>query len=115
MFLSLLDLLRQQGGATFSEPAPAMSLEDQSGALMLRAALRGYDPKSVQVQLTESSVAISGRRTVEERTEGPQSYRYEMAVSRFYRELPLPCRINPRGAAARWEVEDMLVLHLPKA
>lgn len=118
MFLSLLDLLRQQAGAL---PAlapvaePVVEFSDQGQALLFRAALRGIDPKSVQIQLKENSLGIGGMRTVEERTEGPDFWHVSSAVSQFYRELPLPCRINPRRAVARWEGDGRLLVSLPKA
>ncbi|HYF95960.1 MAG TPA: Hsp20 family protein [Symbiobacteriaceae bacterium] len=117
MFLSLLDLLRQQSGRELlsnAEAAPAFELSDQGDVLLLRASLRGIDPKSVQVQVTESGIAIGGRRTVEERTEGPDQFRYLSAVSQFYRELRLPSRVNPHRATARWEEDSSLLLALPK-
>ncbi|HWI65553.1 MAG TPA: Hsp20/alpha crystallin family protein [Symbiobacteriaceae bacterium] len=115
MFLSLIDLLRQQGGALSADTAPVVEVRDQGTNLVVRAVLKGIDPKSVQVQLTESGLAIGGRRTVEERTESPQSYRFSLSVSQFYRELRLPSRVKPRAAVARWEAGGLLEITLPKA
>ncbi|HWI51985.1 MAG TPA: Hsp20/alpha crystallin family protein [Symbiobacteriaceae bacterium] len=117
MFLSLLDLLRQQTGALPAlapEAEPAVEFADQGHTLLFRAQLRGIDPKSVQIQLKERSLGIGGMRTVEERTEGPDFWRMQAAVSQFYREVPLPCRINPHRAVARWEGDGTLLVTLPK-
>lgn len=118
MFLSLLDLLRQEVGRLpelATERAPLMEIADQGAHLLLRANLTGIDRKTVQVQLRETGLTIGGARTMEERTEGPDFYRFQSAVSRFYREMPLPCRIKPGHATARWESDGTLLVTLPKA
>jgi HSP20 family protein len=113
MWLSLLDLLRQNGGAPML--GPELTMADEGHALTLRAPLPGIDPKSVQIQVREQWLAIGGHRTVEEQTEGPDFVRYQSALSQFYREVPLPCRIVPTRVTARWEPAGTLVVTLPKA
>lgn len=118
MFLSLLDLLRQETGLLAPlapEDAPLLDLVDQGDHLLLCAWLQSIDPKSVQIQLSESALALGGARTVQEETEGPEFRQYTSAVSRFFREMRLPCRINPHHAVARWEPGGILLVTLPKA
>ena len=116
MFLSLLDLMRQAGELLPSAPAvsPAFEFHDGGDELRVRASLPGIDPKSVQIQVAESSLAIGGHATLEERTEGPDFYRMQTAVRQFYRELALPVRVDPHRSTAQWEADGVLVLHLPK-
>jgi HSP20 family molecular chaperone IbpA len=118
MFLSLLDLLRQTQGLMVSQAVPAMdpdvAMTDQGDHLLVRVPLAGIDPRSVQVQLTETSLAIAGHRTEEKRTEGPDFFQLQSAVSSFCRQLPLPVPVLPRQAAARWEGDQHLLLLLPK-
>jgi HSP20 family molecular chaperone IbpA len=116
MFLSLLDLMRQAGQLLPSATAvsPAFELHDGGDTLRLRAVLPGIDPKSVQIQVSETSLAIGGHATLEERTEGPDFYRMQAAVRQVYRELALPARVDPHRSTAQWETDDVLVLHLPK-
>ncbi|MDF2627411.1 MAG: Hsp20/alpha crystallin family [Symbiobacteriaceae bacterium] len=118
MFLSLLDLLRQETGRLAPlapEDAPVVELIDQGDQLLLRARLQEVDPKSVKVQLSESALALGGARTVEERTEGPDGRNFKRSVSQFYREMRLPCRVAPHRAVARWEPGGLLLVTLPKA
>ena len=118
MFLSLLDLLRQETGRLAPlapQDAPLLDLTDQGDHLLLQARLQSVDPKSVQIQLSESALALGGTRTVQEETEGPDFRHVRSAVSRFYREMRLPCRINPHRAVARWEPTGILLVTLPKA
>lgn len=116
MFLSLLDLLRRTGGLPDRSPAsaPVMAVTDQGSFLQFKAELPGIDPKSVQVQVTESSLAIAGYGTREERTEGPNFYRMQAGVSSFYREMELPARIDTHRAAMQWQGTATLIITLPK-
>jgi HSP20 family protein len=116
MWLSLLDLMRQTGAALPELPAvsPEFQWHDDGSHLRLRAHLSGVDPKSVQVQVRENSLAIGGRATLEERTEGPNFARMQAAVSQFYREVQLPARVDPHRAKARWEEDGALVVLMPK-
>lgn len=117
MFLSLLDLVRQSG-ALLSNPlagaAPSLEVADLGDALQVTARLAGYDPRTIQIQLGETSLAIGGQSTREEKTEGPDFCRTQSSRSSFYRTLPLPARIDPRRAQSQWESDVTLVITLPK-
>lgn len=115
MFLSLLDLLRHSGAMLSGAPGPAVSVSENGGHVVVRAALPGIDPKSVQIQLREQWMALSGQNTMEERTEGPDFYRYAASIGHFYREVPLPCKVDPHRAVAAWEPDSQLVVTIPKA
>lgn len=118
MFFSLLDLLRQTGDLPArlrSGDSPQITLHDEGEMLLLTARLHGIDPRSVQVQITESHLAIAGARTVEERTEGDSFVRMQSSVSSFYRVMPLPVPVEPRQAASQWQADGMLLVTLPKA
>jgi HSP20 family molecular chaperone IbpA len=116
VFQSLLDLLRHTANVPLGAPAamPDMGLTDEGSSLHFHAHLPGIDPRSVQVQLTESNLAIAGYGTREERTEGPDFYRLQSGVSSFYREVPLPLCIDPHGAAMHWQADGSLLITLPK-
>ena len=118
MFLSLLDLLRQAGDLTAQpilEGSPQITLLDQGERLLVHARLHGIDPRTVQVQVMESKLAIAGARTVEERTEGDSFLRHQSSVSSFYRVLPLPVPVEPRRALSQWQSDGSLMITLPKA
>lgn len=126
VYLSLLDLMRQSGAlmdellresgallSQFSVGAPAIDLASEGDRLVLRAQLPGIDPKSVQIQVTESSVAIGGHGSREEKTEGPSFVHMSAGVRQFFQEVPLPARIDPHRASATWEQDGTLVITLP--
>lgn len=116
MLLSLLDLMRQAGQLMPAAPevSPAFAFSDGGDTLHLRVSLPGIDPKSVQIQVSETSLAIGGHATLEERTEGPDFFRVQAAVRQFYREAALPVRVDPHRSTAQWESEGVLVLLMPK-
>ncbi|MGE5674106.1 MAG: Hsp20/alpha crystallin family protein [Mycobacterium leprae] len=126
MFQSLFDLMEQAGRLAslpvvalqgldlppFSQPA--LELKDDGAAFVLRAAMDGVDPKSVQIEATDRLLAISGRSTLAKETEGPDFYHAFAQSSHFYRQVPLPTAVNPAQAAAQWQVDGSLVVILPK-
>jgi HSP20 family molecular chaperone IbpA len=113
VFLSLLDLLRQSGALTDQVLSPGLDVKDLGDRLELRLHLPGIDSRSVQIGVSESSIAVSGHGTREEKTEGPSFSHSASAVSQFYRELPLPARVDPHRTTAVWEPGDVLVVTLP--
>ncbi len=119
MYLSLWQLLRHCGDF-FSFPGPLGSaqpffdLKDDGSSLILTAGLKGIDPRTVQVQVSERSLAIGGYGTMEEKTEGPDFYQMQSAINSFYREIPLPARVDPHRATMAWQDGETLVITLPK-
>lgn len=126
MFLSLLDLMRQQAGWPLSAPVAPAPLDrvfapaqtdwiDEGAHLVLRVPLAGMDPKSVQVHLTESSLTLAGHRTHEEQVEGAGFFRASASYGSFARTLPLPVRVIPRQSTATWLDGEVLEIRLHKA
>lgn len=120
MFLSLLDLMRHQHGWPLPEraalPVPPQAQWAEEGAdLVLRLPLKGIDPRSVQVQLTETSLILAGHRTQEEQVEGEGFYRASASYGAFARTLPLPGRVLPRESKATWLAGEVLEIRLRKA
>lgn len=116
MFLSLLDLMRQRGGLPVGE-APALQphWDEDAAHLILRFRMPGIDPKSVHVQVTESSISVAGSRSHEERVEADGYYRYSSAVGAVARSFRLPVRVVPRLSRVLWTGADELEVRLTKA
>lgn len=117
MYLSLLDLMRRQTGRFALEPTalPELHWREEGGELILRVALHGIDPRSLQVQVSESAIALAGHRSEEERVEGPDFYRASASFGLFSRTLPLPARVIPRESRLTWRESDVLEIRLRKA
>lgn len=114
MFMSLLDLMRQAGARLPMADGPAITVNDEGAYLVVRADLKGIDPRSVQIQIAETGLAIGGRATREEKTEGPDFYAVQSSSSSFLRQIPLLSRVEPNRAQAAWEAGESLVIRLPK-
>jgi HSP20 family molecular chaperone IbpA len=118
MFLSLRDLIGQQTGWPLPETAmdtlePA--LVDAGPELLLRLPLTEIDPRSVQVQVSETSLQVAGHRSREETVEGPGFFRSSTAFGAFARSWPLPVRVIPRECRAAWAGGGLLEVRLRKA
>jgi len=118
MFLSLLDLLRQQAPAGLPMDrsfTPPISWRDEGTHLVLEVDLKGIDPRSVRVQLTETSLGLAGHRTQEQRVEWPGCVHSSASYAAFYRTFPLPVRIVPRLSEAKWLDGERLRIRLRRA
>lgn len=117
MYLSLLDLMRQRGPlagggeSTVLEPR----WEENATHLILRFSLPGIDPKTVHVQVAETSIAIAGSRSQEERVETEGYLRFSASVGSMVRSFRLPSRVVPRLTQVTWSAPQELVVQLAKA
>lgn len=116
MFLSLRDLLSQAGDLLNRAPgtAPPIDFTDTGDTLLCRLQLPGIDPQSVQVQVSETSLAIAGQASMEEKTESLNFFRYQAAMGSIYREVGLPARVDPHRSTTDWQSDGSLVITLPK-
>lgn len=117
MMLSLFDLMRQQAGRFLPDAAlpPWPEWVEEGPDLVLRVQLPSIDPRSVQVQVTETSIGLAGYRTREERTEAQGLYQVSASYGGFARTLPLPSRVIPRESRAAWRENGLLEIRLRKA
>lgn len=116
MYLSLFDLMRRQRQLMRAEVPPLTPWwEEDDHSLTVRFRTTGLDPQSVQVQVSEFALAISGHRTREERLEGPGFFRFSATAGAVARSFPLPCRVVPGAATMAWRSPDELEVRLTKA
>jgi len=99
-----------------AEASPLIPLwEEDAHSLAVRFRTTGLDPQSIQVQVSEFALAISGHRTREERVEGPGFFRFSATAGAVARTFPLPCRVAPGSATMSWRSPDELEVRLRKA
>ncbi|WP_036479447.1 Hsp20/alpha crystallin family protein [Myxosarcina sp. GI1] len=109
----VFDDIDRAGYENYSTWTPAIELLDDSNNLILRVQLAGLDGNDIDIQVTRSSVTISGER---HRLEAKSS-RYlhsEFNYGKFQRQISLPVPIVNSEATANYEA-GMLTLTLPKA
>lgn len=92
---------------------PAMDLVERDDAYVLRADLPGLTEEDVHIELEDSVLTVSGRRSLEQERKGEGYYRVERAFGEFSRSLTLPEGINPEAIRANFE-NGVLEVHIPK-
>jgi HSP20 family protein len=103
-------------GGIFSKEgfAPAVELDENEEAVLLKLELPGLKPEDLDIQVTADSVSIAGERKYEKTTEEKGVTRSEFRYGKFQRVIPLPARIKNTEAAAEYK-DGILHLTLPKA
>lgn len=103
--------IREQNGFSF---VPAAEIEESDDSLDLRLEVPGMKPEDLSIEVTAESVAISGERRSEHKTEEDGRTRSEFRYGRFERTIPLPSRVQNTDAKAEYK-DGILHLTLPKA
>lgn len=106
----------ETGGSGAPEGAhgwPSVSLNDQGGALVIRAEVPGLSADKLELSVDESTVTLKGER--EDRApDGYSVHRKERAAYKFARTFTLPSKVDAERAEA--EVKNgVLTVTLPKA
>jgi HSP20 family protein len=93
---------------------PAAELHETPEAIELKLEIPGMDAKDLDVQVTADSVAVTGERKSETKTEEKGVTHSEFRYGRFQRVIPLPTRVQANGVQAEYK-NGVLSLNLPKA
>lgn len=93
---------------------PAAELEETDEAVLLKLEVPGIEAKDLDIQVTSESVAVTGERKSETKTEEKGMTRTEFRYGKFQRVIPLPVRINNQEVKADYK-DGILHLTLPKA
>jgi HSP20 family protein len=75
--------------------------------------LPGVDKDDLQIEAKESTIRISGKKTVKQE-EAASVHRRERVSGRFDRTLSVPIRIDPDGIRAEYR-DGVLALFIPRA
>lgn len=93
---------------------PYVDIYEAPTEVLVTAELPGIKKKDIKLNVTENMVEISAESREEATEERPGILRRERRVGKFYRSLPLPCKIKPEEAKAKY-VDGVLEVRLPKA
>jgi HSP20 family protein len=93
---------------------PAAELEEMPDAILVRLELPGMEAKDFDIEVTATTVSISGERKSESKTEKNGNMRTEFHYGRFERILSLPAQVENEQAKAEYK-DGILSLILPKA
>jgi HSP20 family protein len=93
---------------------PPAELHESLEAIYLKLEIPGMNPSDLDIQVTAESVAISGERQAETKTEAQGVTRTEFRYGQFRRVIPLTTRIQNDKVHAEYK-NGILNLTLPKA
>ncbi|MCS7172003.1 MAG: Hsp20/alpha crystallin family protein [Armatimonadetes bacterium] len=117
----LLDEMLEDFGTEVEAPErrreiwrPAVEVYETDTDVVVRAALPGVDPKSIDVQVDDRSVTVAAERREEKEERGRSYHRRELRYGRFERTLPLPTEVKPNEAKATYR-DGVLEVRVPKA
>jgi len=93
---------------------PSAEIEETPDTVHLKLEIPGLEAKDLEIQVAEDSVAISGERKLETKTEEKGVKRSEFRYGKFERVIPLPAHIQNNKAKAEYK-NGILTLTLPKS
>lgn len=93
---------------------PAAEMEETPEAIMLKLEIPGMDASDIDIQVSAESIAISGERKSETKTEEKGMTKSEFRYGSFSRVIPLPTRVQNTNVSAEYK-DGILNITLPKA
>jgi len=94
-------------------PIP-LDMYEMDNELVVTAALPGFRPEDIHVNVTDSILSIRADRKEEREVARESYYHKELRVGHFARQVTLPFPVETDQVQANYE-NGMLILHLPKA
>lgn len=101
------------GGWLAGEFAPSLDLAETDGALAVTIDLPGVKPDEIDIEVTGTTLKISGERKEEQEEKGKSFHRVERRSGRFIRTLTLPCTVQEDRVEAKYD-NGVLTIQLPK-
>lgn len=94
--------------------APLVDIAENDKAITVTAEIPGVDKKDIDLNIKEEMIEIKVEKKSEAKEERKGYYRMERSYRGFYRALPLPSKILPESAEAKYN-NGVLEITLPKA
>lgn len=92
---------------------PFIDLMDRGDSMLLSAEMPGIPRDSIDIQVDENGIEISGKSSGEKEEKEGNYYRRERYESSFYRYIPLPEEIKPEEVKATMN-NGVLEVIMPK-
>lgn len=101
------------GGGLGGEFLPVLDVAETDGAVTVTMDLPGVKPEEINIEVTGSTLRISGERQEEREEKGKSFHRVERRSGRFVRAITLPCPVQEEQVEAKYE-DGVLRIELPK-
>ncbi|MFO0752414.1 MAG: Hsp20/alpha crystallin family protein [Thermodesulfovibrionales bacterium] len=95
------------------ELSPSVDIYEEGNELVMKADLPGVKRDEITIDLSGSTLTISGEKKQEEKLEKENYYRYERCHGSFHRSFELPEGIDRDKVSARFE-DGVLEVRIPK-
>ena len=92
---------------------PAVEVSETENEIHVKLEIPGIKPEDIDIQVTKESIAISGERKQESKTEEHGVTKSEFRYGRFQRVLPLPAYVENNNVSAEYK-DGILTVVLPK-
>ena len=92
---------------------PAAEMDETEAEIRLRLEIPGMKAEDLDIEVSETSIDISGERKSESKTEAKGMVRSEFSYGKFERVIPLPAHIQNDKVEAAYQ-DGILTLTLPK-
>lgn len=92
---------------------PPLNLYTKEDEALVTCLLPGFTPESIDIQIKDHVLTLSGKKTKEELAEGTEVLRREIFEGDFHRTMELPFRVNQEAVRANFK-NGVLNIHLPR-
>lgn len=104
-----------EGGADgVSLARPSLDLSETDSSVQVRVDVPGMKAEDIDIEVSGSTLRISGQRKEEKEEKGKTWHRVERRTGSFARTVTLPCAVKEGQAKAEY-ADGVLTLSLPKA
>ncbi len=93
---------------------PLVNIHDDPERYRVDCLAPGLDPDAIEISVTGSQIALTGRKTGLDQIPAERWHRVERATGHFQRTINLPGEIDRDGVAARYR-DGILSISVPKA
>lgn len=109
-------LFRSRGLGNVSTMFPKVDVEELDNEIRVTANVPGIDPNSINVEVGDDYLSLSGKIEKENKEEDKKGkvYRYEREYGEFRREFALPARVQKDSIVAKSK-NGVLTITLPKS
>ncbi len=94
------------------ELSPVVDIYSADGDVVIKAEVPGMTKEDINVNLTDKSITISGKKEKEEKVEEKDYYRYESSHGSFHRTFSLPEGVETDKVKAKFK-DGVLEVRLP--
>ena len=92
---------------------PAAEMDETEDEIRLKLEVPGMEAKDLDIEVSETSIDISGERKSERKTEAKGMVRSEFSYGKFERVISLPAHVQNDNVKAEYN-NGILTLTLPK-